>query len=70
MIIGDKDSEHYRKITHEKWKVAAPKINIEQSLHCESILLEFVNGKKDESSALGEINIYLEVNGLIKPKNN
>lgn len=67
MIIGDKDSEHYRKITHEKWKVAAPEISVEQSLHCESILLEFVNGKKDESSALGEINLYLEINGLIKP---
>ena len=69
MIIGDTDSEHYRKITHEKWKVVAPKISVEQSLHCESILLEFVNGDKEESSALGEINIYLEGNGLIKPTN-
>lgn len=67
MILGDKDSEHYRKITHEKWKVATPDITVEQSLHCESILLEFVNGDKDESSALGEINIYLKINGLIKP---
>tara|TARA_R110001592_G_scaffold233423_1_gene491044 strand:- start:5972 stop:6181 length:210 start_codon:yes stop_codon:yes gene_type:complete len=67
MIIRDKDSEHYRKITHEKWKVATPEITLEQSLHCESILLEFVNGKKEEASALGEINIYLTINGLIKP---
>jgi hypothetical protein len=67
MILEDNDSEHYRKITHDKWKVATPDITIEQSLHCESILLEFVNGDKDEASALGEINIYLTINGLIKP---
>lgn len=68
MIIGDKNSEHYKKITHDKWKVAAPEITLEQALYCEDILLEYVNGKKEQKAALGQINIYLEAQGLIKRK--
>ena len=68
MIISDKNSEHYKKITHDKWKVAAPEITLEQALYCEDILLEYVNGKKEQAATLGQINVYLEANGLIKRK--
>lgn len=68
MIIGDKNSEHYKKITHDKWKVAAPEISLEQALKCEDILLEYVNGKKQQEEVLHEINSFLETNGLIKIK--
>ena len=70
MIIADKNSEHYKKVTHDKWKIAAPGISMEQAIYCEDILLEFVNGKKEETAALGQINIYLEANGLIEKKQN
>lgn len=68
MIIADKDSEHYKKVTHDKWKAAAPKISLEQAIYCEDILLEYVNGKKEQGAALGQINVYLEAQGLIKTK--
>jgi hypothetical protein len=68
MIIGDRNSEHYKKITHDKWKVAAPEITLEQALYCEDVLLEYVNGQKEQAAALGQINVYLEANGLIKRK--
>ena len=68
MIVADKDSEHYKKVTHDKWKVAAPKISLEQAIYCEDILLEYVNGKKEQVEALSQINIYLEAQGLIKRK--
>ena len=66
MIVADKDSEHYKKITHDKWKVVAPDISLEQAFYCEDVLLEYMNGKKEQAAALGQINIYLEGNGLIK----
>jgi len=68
MIISDRDSEHYKKITHDKWKAVAPGIKLEQALYCEDVLLEYVNGKKEQKAALGQINIYLEAQGLIKRK--
>tara|TARA_R110000803_G_scaffold74903_6_gene139145 strand:+ start:4638 stop:4856 length:219 start_codon:yes stop_codon:yes gene_type:complete len=70
MILADKDSEHYKKLTHNKWKIAAPGISLEQAIYCEDILLEYVNGKKEQTSALGQINIYLQASGLIKNINN
>ena len=68
MIIGDRNSNHYKKITHDKWKAVAPDISLDQALYCEDILLEYVNGTKEEVAALGQINIYLEANNLIKTK--
>jgi len=66
MILSDKDSEHYKKITWDKWKVATPDISLEQAFYCEDVLLDYINGNKEQAAALGQINIYLEVNGLIK----
>jgi hypothetical protein len=66
MLLSDKDSEHYKKITHDKWKVAAPDISLEQAFYCEDILLEYINGDKEQAAALGQINVYLEGLGLIK----
>tara|TARA_R100000544_G_C2222393_1_gene58364 strand:- start:112 stop:330 length:219 start_codon:yes stop_codon:yes gene_type:complete len=70
MILADKNSEHYKKVTHDKWKIANPDISMEQAIHCEDVLLEYVNGKKEQSIALGQINAYLKDNGLIKDVNN
>ena len=68
MILADKNSEHYKKVTHNKWKVANPEITMEQAIYCEDILLEYVNGEKEQTAALGQINTYLEATGLIKKK--
>jgi len=70
MILADKNSQHYNKVTHDKWKIANPDITLEQAIYCEDILLEYVNGKKEQTVVLGKINSYLKANGLIKDINN
>lgn len=68
MLISDKNSEHYKKITHEKWKAVANEITLEQAMYCEDILLQYVNNGKSVEDVLEEINKYLEINNLIKIK--
>jgi hypothetical protein len=68
MLISDKNSEHYKKITHEKWKAVANEITLEQAIYCEDMVLEYVNNQKSMKEVLEDINKYLEINNLIKIK--
>jgi hypothetical protein len=65
MIIVDEDSEHYKKITHTKWKETLPAITEEDALYCEKQLIQFANKEKTQEDALKEINRYLLEKGLI-----
>jgi hypothetical protein len=69
LIVADRNSEHYRKNAHDKWKAVAPEINLEDALHCEDLFIDYVNGKTIYDIARKEINVFLIDKGLIKLKN-
>lgn len=65
MIVVDENSEHYKKVTLNKWKQTLPQITEEDALYCERQLINFANGEQTEEEALTEINKYLKEKGLI-----
>lgn len=66
MIIYDENSDHYKRVTHTKWKQTLPKIELDDALFCEKQLVEFANGKQSEEEALKKINEHLTEKGLIE----
>lgn len=65
MIVVDENSEHYKKVTLNKWKQTLPQITEEDALYCERQLINFANGEQTEEETLTEINKYLKEKGLI-----
>ena len=67
MIVIDENSEEYMRPMRIKRKETLPSINEEQAIYCERQFIDFVNGKKEESETIKEVNRYLIEHGLIKP---
>lgn len=69
MIVVDENSEHYKKVTLNKWKQTLPQIEEEDALYCERQLIDFANKKLTQEEALGNINKYLSEKGLLNESN-